>query len=164
MEIKPSYFITLKSDVLVKFENDNDEFEYFPGTIDKLHHYGVDEKGSYVTCDVKYEDGQKDAEAKFYDCDFENPESDYSWKFKNMSLIIKYLIDSHQELLELKERVDEIDDTAYESEDNDDPSPPQRDPDDEDSFSISRVIFNLIVVSMPFVAMFAMRDTLCAYK
>lgn len=106
METDPINFVVPGSEVQVKFHN-NDEVQYFSGTIKQVNHYGRDANGGYVNCYIIYDDGEEIPDAVLYNGDFENKDSEDTWKFNNnLSLIIKGLYDNTKDIIDLKERVE----------------------------------------------------------
>jgi len=103
MSIEPIYFII--PDVELYFKHDF-------GKVKQINSIGFDDKGTYVSCKITYNKKitdfiTNDLNEKIYSKDFENDESENSWKFTpHTSLIIKYLIESNKEFQSLKLRLD----------------------------------------------------------
>jgi hypothetical protein len=153
MEIEPIYFLTPGTDVLVKFKNDDEEYQYFPGRVKHINYFGKDERGGYINCYITYEDGEEVSESFLYNQDFENPDSDDGWKFaSNVSLLIKYMVESHQEIKELRDlflsenppSVDN-DDSAFDSEDDESDTCPSYQEKPSTLLTFSKLVLNLSV-------------------
>jgi hypothetical protein len=104
MEIKPVYFITPNSEVQIKYKDEKDEYVYYSGLVKCVNNYGTDEIGSYVNCSIDFDDGESVPESLLYNKDFENINSDETWKFKsNISLLVKYVVEHNKEMLRIFE-------------------------------------------------------------
>lgn len=151
MEIKPIFFVVPGAEVFVKYENEDGELEYFQGTVEKINYFCDDEHGSYVNCHIKYVDESQDT--NLYNHDFENPNSEDAWKLgPQISLIVKYLVSSHNDVEYLKENLVETED--YDSEDEV-PPPPSR-------FSFLNAITATIKLFVPFGLAYFFRQEICA--
>lgn len=92
--MKPSSFISIGENIEVLFMNKENQPVWYKGIIKDNIIYGYDKYGTYVDCDIQYEDGEFVYNARFYDCDFNNTDSLDTWKFSN---IVTKLIESLDE-------------------------------------------------------------------
>lgn len=105
MDYEPVFFITQDIDLLIKFKNE-DEYEYYKGNVKKINYFGRDQNGGFINCHVVYDDGEEVEDEQLYNKDFENLESDATWKITtNTSLLIKYLVETNKEIKELKNKI-----------------------------------------------------------
>lgn len=162
MEIKPIFFVTPGVDVYVKYENEDDELEYFKGKVEKINYFCEDEKGSYVSCHIKYDNGDEVEDTLLYNCDFENPDSDESWKLATqISLLVKYIVSNNNELEYIKEQLvqsDQDDYSDYQEEDDvgsEDPPP--------ESPSLLNILSGVFTFLLPFGLVYYYKNELCAY-
>lgn len=123
MDIEPIYFLTPSTKVLVKFKND-DQYEYFPGVVTKINHYGKDANGGYINCSIDYDDGETVSDSQLYNNDFDENTED-SWKFdSNISYLIKYMVKSNAEITQLREIVNTLNEVESEEEEEEEKEMP----------------------------------------
>ena len=121
MDIEPIYFLAPGIDINVKFLGDGDKETFYKGKIQRINSMGNDANGTYVNCHIVYDDGEEVCDSYLYNKDFENKDSEDTWKYdSNMSLLIKYMVESNKEINSLKSRLpeeEEEEEEAYESSD-----------------------------------------------
>jgi hypothetical protein len=98
-----SYF-KVPVEIEAKFYDENEEnFEFYRGTVTHVHRFSED----YVVCDVTYDDGEIIPNSVFYEEDFEAEDSEDTWRFVNLnSKMIKTLNVHTDQIQELKENID----------------------------------------------------------
>ncbi len=163
MNIRPTSFIQPNTEVLVKFKNDQDEYEYFKGVVVKILQSGE----NYVICHIRYEDGEDVPESVLYDGDFEEPQHEDTWKFaSDMSLVIKYMIKNQQELNMYKDIVEKLEE-EYIDEQSEKSSEiseiPELAPPTKKEDSIINFFLKIVIVHLPLVWLFYRYD-LCFCK
>lgn len=126
-EIRPSSFVVAGSIVKSRFVNEDtgDGYRNYEGNVEKIVNYGKDDNGTYVSCSITYEDGERVADAHLYDKDFENEESEDCWSMLTRdSMLIKWMHDLSNDAKGIKQAVaalqepdssDECSDSAYSS-------------------------------------------------
>lgn len=157
MEIKPIFFVTPGVDVFVKYDNEDGELEYFKGKVEKINYFCEDENGSYVNCHIKYDNGDEVEDTTLYNHDFENPDSEEAWKLgTQISLLVKYLVSSHNDVEYLKEHLVHSDDDYSDEEEEDEVVP------NVEQYSLWDSVSGFIKLVIPFAAAYYFRNELCA--
>lgn len=149
--VKPSSFVTKGEKVEVLFMNEDDNPSWYKGIVMEIHHSGEDDYGTYVECEVEYEDGEVIKDSRFYDCDFNNSDSLDTWKFSNMvTMLIESLDETRREI----DRVKNGESSDDESSDvvDDIPEKPRQ--------TVSSILFG---VSMFLVTGFFIKQLYCNY-
>lgn len=119
--IQPSLFVKEGEKIEVVFLNEEEEPSWYKGVVTKVDHYGKDNHGEYVECDVDYEDGETVTDTRFYDCDFNDETSLDAWRFSSsLTRVIETLDDTKKEIEMLREGSDGSCDSEYDS-DHDEP-------------------------------------------
>lgn len=165
MEIKPIFFVTPGVDVFVKYEDDDGELEYFKGKVEKINYFCEDEKGSYVSCHVKYDNGDEVDDTLLYNHDFENPDSEDAWKLgTQISLLIKYLVNTQNDLKYIKEQLMQSDYDEHSEYEQD----PEDDVGSEDPPSDSHALWGLFSGMLKFIVPVGLalyyKNDLCAIQ
>jgi hypothetical protein len=75
--MRPTLHIQPNTDILVKFKNDDDEDEFYKGTVTEIHDLG----DTHIVCHIKYEDGEEVPDSVLYDKDYEQLDTEDTWKF-----------------------------------------------------------------------------------
>lgn len=137
--VKPSGFVQKNETVEVLFMEE-DAPKWYKGTVTDINHYGKDAFGYYVECAVLYDDGEFVADSRFYDCDFNNPESTDSWRFPSALTGVLTILDKTRQdidLLKKKQKMsfeaisEEEDDEDYEDEEDDEAEEDQEDEEEQ---------------------------------
>lgn len=101
--IQPSTYIRGQHVEAIFLEDDKPK--WYKGTVKSVDHYGEDNHGTYVECEVEYEDGEVLEDARFYDCDFENDESLDSWRYSSsLNDILETLDEVKGDIEEMQKR------------------------------------------------------------
>jgi hypothetical protein len=104
VNIQPVKFIKAGTELEVRFLDEDDKLKWYKGVVQRVNHFGEDDYGSYVSCSVLYEDGEKVSDACFYNKDFDEDNSLDSWRFAgNISLLISFMIKNTGEIQSLKD-------------------------------------------------------------
>ena len=125
--VKPSGFVQKNETVEVMFM-ENDVPRWYKGVVTDVNHRGKDAYEHYVECAVQYDDGEFVPDARFYDCDFNNPESTDSWRFPtSLTGVLTILDKTQKDILFLKKKQD-----LQEEEDPDEDEEEEEDEEDEE--------------------------------
>ena len=134
----PISHIKVPIEIEAKFLNEQgDKFQYYRGTITKLHSVQENDRGKFVECDVIYDDGDEVYHTIFNEADFESDDDD-SWRFADgsSSKIIKMLAINSKDIQDLKENVrlllQKTIFNLHEDEDDDEEDEDEEDEEDED--------------------------------
>lgn len=106
VNIQPVKFIKGGTELEVRFLDEDDKLKWYKGVVQTVNHFGEDDYGSYVSCSVLYEDGEKVPDACFYNKDFDEDNSLDSWRFAgNISLLISFMMKNTSEIQSLKDEL-----------------------------------------------------------
>lgn len=105
--VNPSTFIRGQHVEAIFIENDKPK--WYKGYVKNVNHFGEDNHGTYVQCEVEYEDGDVFEDVCFYDCDYENEESLDSWRYTtSLNDIIAALKEVKGDLHDLKDDIENL--------------------------------------------------------
>jgi hypothetical protein len=107
--VNPSTFIRGQHVEAIFMENDKPK--WYKGYVKNVNHFGEDNHGTYVQCEVEYEDGDVFEDVCFYDCDYENEESLDSWRYTtSLNDIIAALNEVKDDIHDLKDDIHDLKD------------------------------------------------------
>ena len=131
----PSSFLCKDEILEVRFLDEENRLKWYKGTVIHVDHYGYDEDGPYVECEMMYEDDEHVPDTRFYDKDFNDTDNLNAWRFaSNLTKLLENIDNVHKEVESLKERLDLLEDwNESEEEDSDNEDSDDEDSDDEDS-------------------------------
>jgi hypothetical protein len=107
-DIYPTHFVVQGVSIKSRFVNEDtgEGYKYYDGNVDSVTSYGRDADGTYVSCNITYDDGEIVTDACLYDKDFENEDSDDAWYFVTKdSMLFKWMHQISKDTKELKQTV-----------------------------------------------------------
>lgn len=107
-DICPTHFVVSGVSIKSRFINEDtgEGYKYYDGNVDSVTAYGRDADGTYVSCNITYNDGEIVTDACLYDKDFENEDSDDAWYFVTKeSMLFKWVYQISKDTQELKQTV-----------------------------------------------------------
>lgn len=103
-DVHPIRFIKNGTELEIQFiDADNyDTLKWYKGIVSNVVSFGNDENGSFIECDIEYDDGEIEKRSRLYDKEFNNEGVD-SWKFVgNITLLLSFLMQNNREISDLK--------------------------------------------------------------
>ena len=132
----PSSFVYKDEILEVRFLDAENHMNWYKGTVIHVDHYGYDEEGPYVECEIMYDDGEHAPDTRLYDKDFNDADNLNAWRFaSNLSKLIESMENVHKELESVKYRLYDIEEAQ---EYDDDFESDSRGEDESDSESLEK--------------------------
>lgn len=107
-DICPTHFVVPGVCIKSRFVNEDtgEGYRYYNGNVNSINSYGRDVNGTYVSCNIEYEDGETVSDAYLYDKDFEKEDSEDCWYFESKdSMLIKWVNQISNDTKDLKQAV-----------------------------------------------------------